>query len=312
VLTTDGTLPWVATAGAAGEPMADYAARHRERLRAKLIEHGAVLLRGFGVGGVEGFQAAVRALSGEPLGYNERSSPRTAIKGNVYTSTDYPPEEEIFLHNENSYQASWPRLLFFHCQQAPLTQGATPLADIRAVHDAIEESVREEFRRRRWTAVRNFHPGFGVPWQQAFGSQDREAVRAYCAERGIGTEFDGDTLRTRAVRDAVHRHPDTGRPVWFNHITFFHHTSLPAEVLEGLLELFGPDDLPTDTRYGDGAPIPADVVAHLRACYRAASVRFDWRFDDVLVVENMTAAHAREPFTGARTIAVAMAEPYPA
>lgn len=48
---------------------------------------------------------------------------------------------------------------------------------------------------------------------------------------------------------------------------------------------------------------------HLRGCYRAASRRFDWRQGDVLVVDNMAAAHAREPFTGPRRIAVAMAEP---
>src|SRR5687767_2549981 len=86
----------------------DVIAARREELRAALVEHGGLLLRGFDIGGVDGFDAVVRALAGEPLTYTERSSPRHSIKGKVYTSTDYPPEEEIFPHNENSYQAGWP------------------------------------------------------------------------------------------------------------------------------------------------------------------------------------------------------------
>ncbi|ROR42578.1 TauD/TfdA family dioxygenase [Kitasatospora cineracea] len=283
----------------------------RAELRRRLLVDGALLLRGFPVGGVAGFEDAVRALSGEPLRYAERSSPRSTIAGNVYTSTDYPPDEEIFLHNENSYQASWPRLLYFYCDVPAETQGATPLADVREVHRLVDPQVRAEFERRGWQAVRNFHPGFGVPWSSVFNTGDRAAVDAYCAERGIRTEWTGeDGLRTVARREAVHTHPETGERVWFNHITFFHHSTLAPDVAEGLLELFGEDGLPSNTYYGDGAPIPREVTDHLRDCYRKASRRFDYRQDDILVVDNMLAAHGREPFTGPRRIAVAMTDLY--
>src|SRR5262245_55593907 len=109
----------------------------REALRQRLRRHGALLLRGFDVGGVDGFADTVRALSGEPLPYEERSSPRSTIKGNVYSSTDHPPSEEIFFHNENSYRSSWPMTLYFYCVQPPATQGATPLSDTREVLAAI-------------------------------------------------------------------------------------------------------------------------------------------------------------------------------
>ncbi|OLR93059.1 TauD/TfdA family dioxygenase [Actinokineospora bangkokensis] len=297
----------VAASGSATE----YLAAHREQVRARLREHGAVLLRGFDIGGVDGFDAVVRAVSGAPLTYAERSSPRSTIKGQVYTSTDYPPAEEIFLHNENSYQASWPLSLFFYCVTPPDTLGATPLADTRRVLASIDPQVREEFTRRGWRVVRNFTDGFGVPWRQAFNTDDRAEVAAYCAKNGVEVEWVGaDGLRTTARRAAVHHHPVTGEPVWFNHATFFHVTTLAEEVCEGLRELFGEDELPTNTYFGDGGRIPDDVVAHLRDCYRAATRRFDWQRDDVLVVDNMLSAHAREPFTGPRKIAVAMAEPH--
>ena len=80
---------------------------------------GSVLFRGFDVKGVDGFGDVVRALSENPLPYTERSSPRSTIKGSIYTSTDYPRDQEIFLHNENSYQLSWRRYLFFYSFRLP-------------------------------------------------------------------------------------------------------------------------------------------------------------------------------------------------
>ncbi|MEU4797562.1 TauD/TfdA family dioxygenase [Streptomyces sp. NPDC023327] len=294
-----------------GEPAGPRLSAGRRDLRAALRDRGALLLRGFDVGGADGFADIVRALSGEPLPYTERSSPRSVIKGNVYTSTDYPPGEEIFLHNENSYQASWPLTLYFHCVRPPLTRGATPLADTRRVLAAVDGEVRREFVRRGWTVVRNYGDLVGLPWQEAFATADRAEVERYCGERGIeATWLPGGGLRTRAVREAVRRHPATGEPVWFNHVTVFHVTTLPESVRRGLLEMLGEENLPSQTYYGDGEPIPDDVMDHLRACYRAASTRFDYRADDVLVIDNMLVSHGREPFTGPRRIAVAMAEPY--
>jgi alpha-ketoglutarate-dependent taurine dioxygenase len=302
-------LPYVMSATTPGMSPTAFLADARDTVRQRLHTHGAVLLRGFGTGGVDGFDSVVRAVSGQPLTYAERSSPRSTIKGQVYTSTDYPPAEEIFLHNENSYQATWPLTLFFYCITPPLTQGATPLADTRRILASIDPAVRDEFLARGWTVVRNFSSEFGVPWQQAFNTEDRSAVAAYCERNGVAVEWVGaNGLRTTARRSAVHKHPVTGEEVWFNHATFFHVTTLAEEVCEGLREMFDEQDLPTNTYFGDGGRIPDATMAHLRDCYRAAQRRFDWERDDVLIVDNMLSAHAREPFTGARKIAVAMAE----
>jgi alpha-ketoglutarate-dependent taurine dioxygenase len=304
------TLPFVVTGDPGGPSLRTLIERDGDRLRRLLTAHGAVLFRGFPVAGIDGFQSAVGAFSTELLAYSERSSPRSSIQGNVYTSTDYPPDEEIFLHNENSYQLSWPRLVYFFCARPPETLGATPLADIRQVYDLIDPSVRDEFARRGWMVVRNFRTHFGVGWREVFNTDDRGEVAEYCQDKGIMVEWqDAESLRTKAIRQAVHVHPDTGEPVWFNHITFFHCTTLPDDVREGLIGLFGEEGLPTNTYYGDGGRIPDEVIAHLRACYRAQSRRFDWEQNDVLMVDNMAVAHGREPFTGSRSIAVAMAEP---
>nr|WP_042178040.1 TauD/TfdA family dioxygenase [Kibdelosporangium sp. MJ126-NF4]CEL12936.1 SyrP-like protein [Kibdelosporangium sp. MJ126-NF4]CTQ98621.1 SyrP-like protein [Kibdelosporangium sp. MJ126-NF4] len=290
-------------------PVVDLLQRGRDSLRAQIVDHGALLLRGFEIGGADGLEAAVRAFSGEPLTYTEQSSPRSVIKGKVYTSTSYPQQQEIPLHNEMSYQAVWPLTLFFHCVEPPLTQGATPLASVRQVYELIDPDVRAEFERRRWMVVRNYGEDVGLRWWTAFNTENRAEVDELCAHGGITPKWIGtDGLRTEAVRDAVHKHPVTGIPVWFNHIVIFHESSLPADVREGIAEIYGPDGFPQNSYYGDGGVIPDDVVAHLRQCYRSASTRFDYQRDDLLLVDNMSAAHGREPFTGPRKIAVAMAE----
>ncbi|MEU0092578.1 TauD/TfdA family dioxygenase [Kribbella sp. NPDC006257] len=305
------TLPYLITGTPDGPGIVERLTTDGAEIRKLLTTHGAVMLRDCKVDGVAGMEQAVIALSGEPLKYAERSSPRRSIKGNVYTSTDYPPTEEIFLHNENSYQAAWPRLLYFYCDIEPETQGATPLADIRKVYDAIDPAVREEFARRKWMVVRNFHEDFGVAWQHVFDTDSRSDVEAHCARNGLKTEWIGDGgLRTTAVREPIRIHPDTGDHVWFNHITFFHHTTLPASIREGLLAFLTEDELPTNTYYGDGGRIPDDVMDHLRAAYRKEWTRIDWKQGDLLLVDNMLSSHAREPFTGPRKIAVAMAEAF--
>jgi alpha-ketoglutarate-dependent taurine dioxygenase len=306
----DQALPYVLEAHSAHDIAADAAADMKPQIRALLRRHGAVLMRGFSVAGVAGFEQVVRSLSGPPLKYMERSSPRSAISGAVYTSTDYPADQEIFPHNENSYRLSWPRTLYFFCVEPPDTGGATPLCDIRRVHASIDLAVRQEFSRRRWMVVHNYHEALGMSWQYVFDTQDRRAVEAYCAANGITAEWrPNGGLRTTAVRDAIHGYPGTGEPVWFNHATFFHVSTLPPDMRHGMLALFTADELPSNTYFGDHGTIPDDVIAHLRDCYRAASVRFDWTRGDILVVDNRLAAHGREPFTGPRKIAVAMSEP---
>lgn len=306
---TQMEFPHIIRGGGADGELIEQVTAQRDHILDRLHDSGAVLLRGFDAGGVDGFAAAVRALSGEPLAYTERSSPRTSVKGRIYTSTNYPPTEEIFFHNENSYQTSWPMTLFFYCIQPPRERGATPLSDVRQVLKTIDPSVREDFSRRGWMLVRNFYAEFGLTWQEVFSTQDCDEVMQHCQANAIDAEWKArGQLRTTSVRNAIYRHPETTDEVWFNHVAFFHLSTLPLDAQEGLRELFSEEDLPSNTYFGDGEPIPDDVIEHIRACYRDAAVRFDYHEGDVLIVDNMLTAHGREPFTPPRQVVVAMTE----
>lgn len=304
-------LPLILTPAVAGvEPLA-WAAANRAGLEERLLRHGALLFRGFGAAGIEGLQAFVRAVCGDLLEYRERSSPRSAVADRVYTSTDYPPEQPIFPHNEHSYARRFPLKLFFSCLTPPASGGETPIGDTRRIFARIDPEVRRRFAEKGWMYVRNFHPGFGLSWQTVFQTEDRGRVEEYCRDAGIEWEWrSGDRLRTRQVRPATARHPRTGETVWFNHATFFHVSTLPAAIREPLLRDFDEEDLPNQTWYGDGSPIAPETAEHLRQAYRSEMVALPWQEGDVLLIDNMLTAHARNPFTGPRKVVVAMADPH--
>jgi alpha-ketoglutarate-dependent taurine dioxygenase len=303
-------LPLVIQPAVAGLSLPAWVENHRDRIDAELRRHGALLFRSFDQPRVEQFEQAVRAISGEMLEYKERSSPRHAVSGRIYTSTDYPADQPIFLHNENSYQFTWPRRIFFFCATPAAEGGETPIADVRRVYERIRPEVRERFAAKKWMMVRNYGQGFGLPWTTVFQTEDWEEVEDYCRRNGIEVEWrEGNSLRTRAVRNAVAKHPDTGEVLWFNHATFFHVSTLSPAVRDGLLAQFPEDELPANTYYGDGSPIEPEVLDHLRACYEAETVRFPWEKGDLLMLDNMMVAHGRAPYKGERRILVAMAQP---
>lgn len=291
--------------------LVDWAKSNTEFIEKNLSQHGAILFRNFVVDGLTGFEQFIRTVSGQLLEYKERSSPRSQVKGNVYTSTDYPADQSIFLHNENSYQSTFPLKIFFFCVTPPKRGGETPIADCRQVLQRLDPIVRERFVDKQCLYVRNFGNDMGLSWQTVYQTTNKADVEAHCRRAGTKFEWlDGDRLRTYSVRPAIEKHPKSGEMIWFNHATFFHISTLPQTIREALLAEFDEADLPANTYYGDGLPIEPEVLEQLRDAYHQETVMFPWQKGDVLMLDNMIAAHARQPFEGPRKIVVGMSEPY--
>jgi alpha-ketoglutarate-dependent taurine dioxygenase len=273
-----------------------------------LLRHRAILFRGFGPVTVRAFEELVDGTSGgERLEYRDRTTPRTTRGDRVYTSTIHPADQRIHPHNEGTYWTRWPGKLYLACMLAPAAGGETPIGDVRRVLSRIPADIREAFIAKNWMLVRNFNQGFGLPWQDVFQTESKAEVEDYCRRHEIEHEWTGeDRLRTVQIRRPIRTHPVTGEPVWFNHAAFFHQTSLDDEMRTALIAEFGEAGLPYNTYYGDGTAIPAEVAARLRAAYESEKVMFRWERGDVLVIDNMTIYHAREPFRGDREVIVAM------
>ncbi|CAM2068742.1 TauD/TfdA family dioxygenase [Sulfidibacter corallicola] len=308
-------LPLVLEPAFPGLDLVRWLETHRADLDKWLHGHGAVLLRGF-PGLVSGDTRVFEAVSdvladGDLLPYVYRSTPRTRVGDrHLYTSTEYPADQEIPLHNENAYASVWPLRIWFFAAVTADRGGATPIADSRAVWRAIPPEVRERFATRGVMYIRNYGE-IDLPWQVAFQTEARDEVETFCRGRGIEWHWGaGDRLQTRQICQGVAQHPVTGDPVWFNQAHLFHPSALAAEVREGLCQALGSEGLPRDARYGDGSPIEDEALAAIRAAFAEASRSFPWRLGDLLILDNMLTAHGRHPFEGRRRVLVGMARPH--
>jgi hypothetical protein len=277
----------------------------------KLLSHGAILFRGFPVFTVEAFDDFAVAMSPQALQYVYRSTPRTAISKRVFTTTEYPPAEEIPLHNENAYQLTWPLKVAFCCITPATEQGETPIADMRRVTAAIPTETLERFATRKVRYVRHYTPFMDIPWQTVFQTEDREAAKRFCLENALTCDWlDDDTLRTTQVCQGVAHHPVTSERVLFNQAHLFHYSSLGSETAQSLIETFGEDRLPRNAFYGDGAPLEQQDLDAVRSVFQREARQFPWQRGDLLLLDNMQVAHGRRPFRGPRKVLASLLESY--
>ena len=287
-----------------------WAAEQRDALHALVAEYGAVLVRGLGLRDVAGTAAVFRALSTALMTEREAFAPRQAYADGVYSSTKWPPNQQMCMHHELSYTLEFPGRMLFACLTAPTAGGATAVADAPTVLEALPAELVERFEREGWLLTRSYNDEIGASFAEAFGTEDRDAVESYCRANAIEFEWrpDGE-LRTRQRRSAVVRHPVTGRRCWFNQVAFLNEWTLAPELPESLLDEYGPEGLPFNTRFGNGDPIGEDVVALLNSVYEAHTAREPWQDGDLMLVDNIRTAHSREAYEGPREVLVGLADP---
>ncbi|GAA0927634.1 MULTISPECIES: TauD/TfdA family dioxygenase [Streptomyces violaceusniger group] len=273
-----------------------------------LTREKAVVFRGFHVAEQE-LEAVMDLLLPNRLSYLHGTSPRTKVGANVYTSTEYPPEETISMHNELSYSHEWPSRLFFYCATAPATGGATPVVDGGLWLDSLDPEVREAYA-GGLRYIQNLHDGLGLgrSWKEAFETEDREAVESFLDAGQADWKWlpDGTLRIISQVQPATIKHPVTGTEVWFNQSDQFHPAALGDEVAAELAQIMPPEELPQSVSFADGSPIPDEYVLQVRDRGLAAAVNVDWYEGDLMVIDNVAVGHGRRPFTGDRRVLVAM------
>jgi alpha-ketoglutarate-dependent taurine dioxygenase len=300
--------PPVLRAEASGDAPS-WAAEHRDALRAVVAEHGSVLVRGLELRDPAEIGAVFRRLATGLMTEREAFASRRTYADGVYSATKWPPNQPMCMHHELSYTLEFPGLLLFACLSPPTAGGATAVADSPTVLDALPTELVERFEREGWLLTRSYNDEIGASFAEAFGTEDRGAVERYCRANAIQFEWQpGGGLRTRQRRSAVVRHPVTGQRCWFNQIPFLNEWTIAPEVREYLVDVYGADGLPFNTRFGNGDPIGQDVVELLNKVYEDNTAREPWQAGDLLLVDNVRTAHSREPFEGPREVLVAMAD----
>jgi amino acid adenylation domain-containing protein len=302
------TFPLVIQPALDDVDLIEWARGQQKFIEAKLLEHGAILFRGFSVEATREFEQFALSICPELFGeYGDL--PREGVSGKVYGSTPYPPEQAILFHNESSHLQRWPLKIWFFCVQAAQQGGATPIVDCRKVYQLLNPKIRERFARKKVMYVRNYVDGLDVNWRDFFHTSDRSVVEDYCRKASIDFDWKGvNGLITRQVCDAVTQHPKTGQTVFFNQLQTHHVSCLERATRISLLSLLEEEDLPRNIYYGDGSTIEDSVVDEIRELYQQIATSYLWQERDILLLDNMLTAHGRNPYQGERKIVVAMGE----
>lgn len=287
--------------------LANWASNKREFLETNLLQHGAILFRGFKIDSVPGFEKVAHAICPN-LFANYGDLPRAGISEKVYSSTPYPSDRAILFHNESSHLHQWPLKIWFFCVQPAQQGGETPIVDCHKVYQLLNPKLRSRLEQKQLMYVRNYIEGLDVSWQDFFHTTDKTVVEQYCRRSGIDCQWLGNGLRTRKVRPAISHHPKTGKPLFFNQVQLHHISCLEPDVRTSLLSSLGEENLPRNVYYGDGSPIEDSVMTEIGAAYQQAQVSFPWQQGDILMLDNMLTAHGRNPYQGYRKIVVAMGE----
>lgn len=254
----------------------------------------------------EKFHALLNNMGCQLLDYEFGSTPRTELKSGVYSSTEYPEDQEILLHNEMSYTTRWPERVWFFCEKPSTTGGETPIADSREVYRKLDPKITKIFEEKKLLYIRNYIPGLDVPWQKVFNTSDKKIVASMCHAMDINYRWQGDELKTWQLCQSVTAHPKTQEVVWFNQAHLFHHSSLSPEYRELLTSMFAEDELPRNVMFSDRTPIPESMLEEIKGVMHEEKQKLSWQQGEIMILDNLLFAHGREPFQGERRIAVAM------
>jgi len=114
----------------------------REWIEQQLMEHSALLFRGFPLRSAADFRSFVEAFGWEEQPY-VGFAPRTKVDDRVYTANEGPLHEPLGFHHEMSLMKEWPSKLFFFCETAPPEGGQTAIVLSQSITQRMENRMPE-------------------------------------------------------------------------------------------------------------------------------------------------------------------------
>lgn len=272
-------------------------------LNQKAFQHGAILFRGFPLQDHNDFDAFIQACGYPNFKYEESLSNavRVVKTERVFTANEAPSNVTIFLHHEMAQTPIYPSKLFFFCELAAETGGATPLCRSDALFELMQQEIPQfakdcEEKGLQYTnvmpGVDDPNSGMGRSWQSTFRATTRQEAESRMLELGYTWEWldDGSLRAITPVLPAVRELGD-GRKSFFNQL---------IAAYKGWKD--ERNDPSKSIRHGDGSIL--DQAAVLKCAELAEQVTFDlpWQAGDVALVDNYVAMHGRRNFTGARKV----------
>src|SRR5437899_3517052 len=119
-----------------------WAAEHRDALRAAVVQHGSLLVRGLRLRDVAETETVFRRL-GNLMTEKEAFAARRSYSHGIYSSSKWPSNQPMCMIHELSYALEFPCVVLFACLIAPTDGGATAVADSSTVLHALPSQLIE-------------------------------------------------------------------------------------------------------------------------------------------------------------------------
>lgn len=308
--------------------------KFRGRIDEALEERGAVLFRGFPMANPEDFDAFVKAFDGyADLSYEKSMSfaVRTKLADRICTTNEGKSGGLVF-HHEQAQTPLWPSHVFFCCQlpAKPGDGGETGIVSSPLVYKKLTEKHPEFCSKLEQHGVKytvfagpeqDSSKGAGRSWKSFFHASTKEVCESKMIaggwewEWGVGPsnatgDVGSDFLKcTTPVLEAVKLANGGGggrlRKCFFNQLIAttanaleFSRVGDSTEGCDPLVDLPSQEGIDDCVRFGNGDPIPLEILLDAKHICEDLAVNVQWQKGDVVLLSNYLMMHARRPWNG--------------
>lgn len=267
-----------------------------------LLNHGAILFRGFPVNDAKDFNDFSLAFGWQDLPYLGGAAVRKNIYGVVFTSNESPPDQPIPFHHEMAQVAKFPSNLFFYCDVPAEVGGETPIVLSNVVYEQMKAEMPEFVQELKEKGVKytriipeddDSESAIGRGWKSTYLTGDRSVAEERCSANGGSFEWlpNGNLKTVTSVLPAIRIDERTGKGTWFNSI---------------VAAYFGWSDsrnvASKAVSFGDGSGLTEECVRRAGEVLEENCVAFKWEKGDVLLVDNRQVLHSRRTFVPPRRV----------
>ena len=268
---------------------------------------GMLLLRGFGVAGLEGLQGLVRGADFEPRPGADCPLERVPalaagagvagcpLLGCLGCGAVGPLAAVPHFHGTHGLVGWEPAQVWLHQSGSAPSGQALWLVDRRVAYQRLSSRLRARLEARQVWVVQELpaeaagQGADGVPcWGAVFGTGRREDVEAYCRRHAVKVEWLADGgLRLSVRKPLVAAHPVTGARVWAHP---------PYRWVQPSGGGGATGYQACALIYEDGEPVEVAIVEEVRAALRGCARPLALEPGDVLVLDNLLVAHGPVPW----------------
>lgn len=304
-------------------------ARENQLTIAKAIhEFGAIVFSGFDLT-KQNFSEAFTAITGMAPQPYKGDTPRDEVSFQVYKSTAVADGHTIPLHQEVSggRRKDMPKYISFFCETPPEKgTGQTQVGNVKRISEEIQAVMPGLWKKMTTTTLtytarylpKNSWYTQWIRWlnpshatlEKRFGTENKAEIEAKCKLEGLTCEWDRDwaVISRKGVPATIERE---GQTLFCNQVYL---EKLSPKLCGGWIKYIFARILlyPTartmqfDAHFDDGTQISQSDASTLLTILEKHREGRNWKKGDLMVLDNVTAMHAKTSHVGKREILVAM------